>query len=216
MRQTRACALLSLFLCLVVTIAQGRTRGRDASIVSIEGRADRLFQQERFSEAFAAYRQAADLGSTRSETFLGYMYASGLGTQPDSAQAFNWIEKAAEQGDPRAEAMLGVLYQNGSGTAQDYAHAQTWFGKAAQKSNVSAENNLGISLPEGPGNSPGLSEGFGMVLKSGGAGIRFTRSITWARCMNRVWGRRQTMSARSCGTASPLNRDSPPLKTVWG
>ncbi len=54
------------------------------SVASIENQASVLFQQGKYPEAFAAYQKAALMGSPRSETILGYMYASGKGTAKES------------------------------------------------------------------------------------------------------------------------------------
>src|SRR6266404_1031798 len=59
-------------------------------------------------EAIAAYRKAADKGSTSAMVELGSLYASGSGVPKDEAQARRLFERAADAGNPRAVALLAV------------------------------------------------------------------------------------------------------------
>ena len=52
-------------------------------------------------DAMAAYRRAADKGSTSAMVELGVMYGAGEDVQKDEAQARKLFERAAEGGNPR-------------------------------------------------------------------------------------------------------------------
>src|SRR5215468_118065 len=71
------------------------------------GRAYAANQQ--MSEAVAAYRRAADKGSTTAMVELGVMLATGAGVAKDEAQARRLFERAAEAGNPRGVSNLAAL-----------------------------------------------------------------------------------------------------------
>jgi TPR repeat protein len=52
-------------------------------------------------DAIAAWRKAADKGSTSAMVELGVLYATGAGVAKDDAQARKLFERAAEGGNPR-------------------------------------------------------------------------------------------------------------------
>ena len=52
-------------------------------------------------EAVAAYRKAADKGSTAAMVELGVMYGTGTGVAKDDAEARKLFERAAAAGNPR-------------------------------------------------------------------------------------------------------------------
>ena len=57
----------------------------------------------------AAYRKAADKGSTTAMVELGVMLATGTGVAKDEAQARKLFERAAEAGNPRGATNLMAL-----------------------------------------------------------------------------------------------------------
>src|ERR1700754_4272180 len=61
------------------------------------------------AEAIAAYRKAADKGSTSAMVELGVMYATGAGVAKDETQAHKLFEKAAQAGNPRGISNLAAL-----------------------------------------------------------------------------------------------------------
>src|SRR5438270_9452734 len=60
-------------------------------------------------EAIAAWRKAADKGSTAAMVELGVMHANGTGVPRDDAQARKLLERAADAGNARAVANLAAL-----------------------------------------------------------------------------------------------------------
>src|ERR1700754_781475 len=61
------------------------------------------------AEAIAAYRKAADKGSTSAMVELGVMYATGAGVAKDETQARKLFERAAQAGNPRGISNLAAL-----------------------------------------------------------------------------------------------------------
>jgi TPR repeat protein len=99
-------------------------------------------------EAIAAWRKAADKGSTSAMVELGVHYGTGNGVARDEAQARKLFERAAEAGNPRGVSNLAAL---GSGAAStDPARSRELLGRAAE-TNAEAQYQLGMMLAEGTG-----------------------------------------------------------------
>jgi TPR repeat protein len=103
-------------------------------------------------EAMAAWRRAADKGSTAAMVELGVMYGNGTGVPRDTAQARALLERAANAGNARGVANLAALSAN-TGTRTDPAQARMMLAKAAE-TNAEAQYQLGLLLAEGAGGPP--------------------------------------------------------------
>lgn len=99
------------------------------------------------AEAMAAWRKAADKGSTSAMVELGVMYGMGNGTARDEAQARKLFERAAEAGNPRGVANLAAV---SGGASADPARGRALLAKAAE-TNPEAQYQLGMMLTEGNG-----------------------------------------------------------------
>lgn len=99
------------------------------------------------AEAMAAWRRAADKGSTSAMVELGVLYGNGSGVARDEAQARKLFERAAQAGNPRGVSNLAAL---GGGGAADPARARDLLSKAAE-TNAEAQYQLGMMLAEGNG-----------------------------------------------------------------
>jgi TPR repeat protein len=100
-------------------------------------------------EAIAAWRRAADKGSTSAMVELGVLYGTGTGVARDEAQARKLFERAAEAGNPRGVSNLAAL-GGGAGASADPARARELLSKAAE-TNAEAQYQLGVMLSEGTG-----------------------------------------------------------------
>lgn len=89
------------------------------------------FDRAEYETALQVWLQEARNGDPRAQTFVGEIYARGLGTKPDYDLARQWYLKAAEQNFPRAQVQLGLLYEKGLGVAQNRLTALNWYRKAA-------------------------------------------------------------------------------------
>jgi uncharacterized protein len=101
------------------------------------------------AEAMAAWRKAADKGSTSAMVELGVLYGTGAGVTKDEAQARKLFERAAQGGNPRGVANLAALSGSG-GTPSDPARARDLLAKAAD-TNAEAQYQLGLLLADGSG-----------------------------------------------------------------
>lgn len=102
------------------------------------------------SEAIAAWRKAADKGSSAAMVELGVAYGTGAGIARDEAQARKLFEKAAQSGNPRGVSNLAALGSAGGVAPADPAQARALLGKAAE-TNAEAQYQLGLMLANGNG-----------------------------------------------------------------
>jgi len=100
-------------------------------------------------EAIAAWRKAADKGSTAAMVELGVMYGNGTGVPRDVTQARALLERAAEAGNARGVANLAALSSN-TGAQTDPARSRALLAKAAE-TNAEAQYQLGLMMAEGTG-----------------------------------------------------------------
>jgi TPR repeat protein len=112
------------------------------------GRAYAANQQ--LPEAIAAYRKAADRGSTSAMVELGVLLATGSGVAKDEAQARKLFERAAEAGNARGVTNLAAL-SNGGGAPSDPVKARALLAKAAEANSAEAQYQLGLMLADGIG-----------------------------------------------------------------
>jgi TPR repeat protein len=99
-------------------------------------------------DAIAAWRKAADKGSSSAMVELGVLYGTGSGVARDEAQARKLFERAAQAGNPRGVTNLAAL--GGGSTSSDPAQARELLAKAAE-TNAEAQYQLGLMLAEGTG-----------------------------------------------------------------
>jgi TPR repeat protein len=148
------------------------------------GRAYAANQQN--ADAIAAWRKAADKGSTSAMVELGVVYGNGAGVARDEAQARKLFERAAEAGNPRGISNLAAL-SGGAGAGSDPVRARQLLAKSAE-TNAEAQYQLGMMMSEGIGgpkddvaarnlfqkaalqNHPGALERMGAFAQSGRGG----------------------------------------------
>src|SRR5271157_1113916 len=94
------------------------------------GRAYAANQQ--MPDAIAAWRKAADKGSTSAMVELGVLYGTGAGVARDDAQARKLFERAAQAGNPRGVSNLAALGGGGGGAPADPARSRELLAKAAE------------------------------------------------------------------------------------
>ena len=99
-------------------------------------------------EAIAAWRKAADKGSSSAMVELGVLYGTGSGVARDEARARKLFERAAQAGNPRGVTNLAAL--GGAGASSDPAQSRELLAKAAE-TNAEAQYRLGLMLADGTG-----------------------------------------------------------------
>jgi TPR repeat protein len=99
-------------------------------------------------EAVAAWRKAADKGSTSAMVELGVLLGTGSGGTKKQAEARRLFERAAEAGNPRGVSNLAAL----SGDApSDPGKARALLTKAAEANLAEAQYQLGVMNADGVG-----------------------------------------------------------------
>jgi TPR repeat protein len=101
------------------------------------------------ADAMAAWRKAADKGSTSAMVELGVLYGTGAGVARDEEAARKLFERAAQGGNPRGVSNLAAL-GGGASSPADPARARELLQKAAEI-NAEAQYQLGLMLAEGKG-----------------------------------------------------------------
>lgn len=99
-------------------------------------------------EAIAAYRKAADKGSSSAMVELGVMFGTGAGVPKDQAQAHKLFERAAEAGNARGVTNLAAL---SGGAPSDPIKARALLAKAAATNSAEAQYQLGLMTADGVG-----------------------------------------------------------------
>ncbi len=103
------------------------------------------------SEAIAAFRKAADKGSTTAMVELGVIYANGSGVPKDAAQARKLFEKAAQAGNARGAINLAALTEQTGGKPMDPVQKRQLLAKAAEGNSPEAQYQLGLMVQDGAG-----------------------------------------------------------------
>ena len=101
-------------------------------------------------QAIAAYRKAADKGSSSAMVELGVLLANGQGVGKDEAAARKLFERAAKAGNPRGmtnQAALSAV----AGTPMDPAKKRALLAKAAAENSAEAQFQLGLMYANGIG-----------------------------------------------------------------
>ncbi len=101
-------------------------------------------------EAIAAWRKAADKGSTSAMVELGVLLGTGSGGTKDQAEARKLFERAAEAGNPRGVTNLAALSGSG-GAPSDPGKARALLTKAAEANSAEAQYQLGVMNADGVG-----------------------------------------------------------------
>jgi TPR repeat protein len=96
------------------------------------------------NEAIAAWRKAADKGSSSAMVELGVLSAT-----KDPLEARKLFERAAQAGNPRGVTNLAAL--SGGGAPSDPVKGREMLMKAAEANSAEAQYQLGVMLAEGTG-----------------------------------------------------------------
>lgn len=95
-------------------------------------------------KSFDCFRQAAGMGSSRAQSWVGYLYQTGQGAEMDYEEAFHWTKMAAEQGRAFDANRLAGYYRNGFGTKINKEEALRWLKTAAEKGDENARKDLPV------------------------------------------------------------------------
>ena len=88
------------------------------------------YDRSNYTTALEVWLPKAEEGDMAAQNYVGKIYESGLGREPDYTLTAKWYQKAAEKGDSNAQISLGRLYEKGLGVSQDKVKALYWYRKA--------------------------------------------------------------------------------------
>jgi hypothetical protein len=91
------------------------------------------------AQAFASYRDAAELGSAEAEFAVALFLMTGGVVSKDTKEATTRLRRAAELGSVPAKIYLGNLYEQGVYYARDAEKADVWYRSAARTAGIAAE-----------------------------------------------------------------------------
>lgn len=115
---------------------------------------------------FTRRLKEARIGDPAAQYDVALMYATGVGTGKNVAQAFAWTKAAAEKGHTAAQYLLGSAYSGGLGTPKDELKALFCFIKAHDHGNEKASLKLAKVMAAG---QPSLA--FQFALESAEKGL---------------------------------------------
>ena len=149
--------LLSMFLVLALCLTNLAAFAEDAAELEAQfAAAKALYDEEKYSEAFAPMLALAEKGHVEAMHCVGRMYhVEDIGAtngQPDYAAAKEWYLKAVEFNDAVSMNNLGYGYVYGHFSEDgqpDYATAKEWYLKAAELGYAKAMNNLALNYKRG-------------------------------------------------------------------
>ena len=115
-------------------------------------------------------RELADAGNAHAMYLLGRLYAGGIATVRDDAEAARWYRKGADAGDISATAGLAIALLDGRGVAADQQEGVRLLRAAAAKDNIVAMHRLGLVLAEGKITAKDPLEAVRLLTKAAEAG----------------------------------------------
>ena len=105
---------------------------KEESAEQMLARANKLYKEEKYSEAVPLYRKLAGRGNSGAQFWLGYCLSEGKGVRKNYSEAVKWYRNAAVQGNVRAQWNLGDFYEHGIGVSVDYFEAIKWYRLVAE------------------------------------------------------------------------------------
>jgi TPR repeat protein len=126
----------------------------------------------RISPALASKLNLAEEGDPDAQAAVAFMYAKGVETDKDEAEALKWFRKAAEQDNLAAQYNLGVIYANGRGVEANQAEALKWYLRAAEKGDTTAQATVADMYRNGTGTAPDFKLAFDWNARAAKRGHR--------------------------------------------
>ena len=90
-------------------------------------------KKEKYTEAMACFKKAAEKGNAEAEYQIGKMYLYGYGVVVCEDVAAEWFLKSASNNYGDAQNILSLMYYTGQGVTVDYKKAEKWAVQALEK-----------------------------------------------------------------------------------
>lgn len=140
-------ALIFAFVVSTALPFTSNAQNRD----SLDSRAKELIQNNDFEHAVPLLREAAELGSSKSQYNYALCLLQGAGIAENDSIANIFLEKAANQNNVDAQYKLAHSYRTGRGTTPNTQKAIYWYRRAAELGDLEAQENLATYYLRGDG-----------------------------------------------------------------
>lgn len=100
------------------------------------------------TDAVSMWKEASDMGYSRSQFNLGLSYETGQGVKKDARKAAKYYKLAAAENHTQAMYNLALLYREGEGVKQDTGKAIGLMERAAEQGLAQAQTYLGVHYTE--------------------------------------------------------------------
>ena len=128
-------------------------------------KAERIYSQGEFDEAFKLFKILAEEGCSRSQYMIGNCYYKGEGIEQNLEKALKWYMKGAENGYIEVQSYIGYCYENGYLIEKDLKEALKWYMKAAESGDGHAQLKIGNIYYDGEVVDKDLEEAFKWYIK---------------------------------------------------
>jgi TPR repeat protein len=143
-----------------------------------------LQQPEASAEASRLLQQAAQLGDTTGQYYLGWLLVQRNAETSDAGQAYAWFSKAAAQGHLGAQVAVAVHLLEGRGVGKDVKIARQWLERAAEKQDPIAHYLLArLSGDAGQGGLDKARSSFRIAATAGHREAQFALATILAESM---------------------------------
>ena len=132
------------------------------SVAEYNEKADVLFDQQKYTEAFTYYKKAADKKDGYACYRLGILYLKGLGITASESKAVDYFQKSADLNDANGQYELAYHYYE----THDYRKAHFYAMKSALQENLDAACLLGFLYDQGKGVTKDEKKAFGWYEKA--------------------------------------------------
>jgi len=96
------------------------------------------------SRSYKFFRKAAEMGSSRGQSWVGYLYQTGQGVSTDYGEALHWTKMAAQQGSAFDANRLAGYFWEGLGTPINKEESLRWLKIAAEKGNADSQKQIPV------------------------------------------------------------------------
>lgn len=118
----------------------------------------RAYEDESYIVSLEAFKVLGAKGDKRAQTYVGTIYAEGLGVEEDNDTAFRWFELAAIQKYAEAQYGLGMLHLSGQIDEANTETALQWLRLAARQNHRESQALLGAAHYLGEGADQSFEE----------------------------------------------------------
>lgn len=153
--------------------------------------------EQDFEQAFALFKQEAEVENALAMYDIAQMYQDGLGRDADRETAQEWYGKALtafqlivataeEKKSPYLWYRIGKMYAAGQGTEVDYRFAAEWFSKAVAAEHMYAQYSLGNLYYYGQGVTQNYAEAFRLYTRSAKQGNPYAAYELAKMCLDGI------------------------------